>query len=66
MSAGALLDLLAALALVLVVEGIALAFASRRIAELLEALRLVDPDRVRWGGLVMAVAGTLGYVLLRG
>ncbi len=63
---GALTDLLAALALVAVIEGMAVALVASRITDLLEQLRLVDPDRVRWGGLALAVLGTLAYIVLRG
>ena len=63
---GALTDLLAALALVAVIEGLAAALVSRRIADLLDALRMMDPERVRWGGLVLAVLGTFTYLAVRG
>ncbi|MEO0622759.1 MAG: DUF2065 family protein [Pseudomonadota bacterium] len=63
---GALGDLLAALALVAVVEGLVLALMSRRIHDLLAQMAEIDPERVRWGGLALAGIGTLAYLLLRG
>jgi uncharacterized protein YjeT (DUF2065 family) len=66
MGSAALTDLLAALALVLVLEGLAIGLVSTRLVSLLEALREVDPERLRWGGLAMAALGTLGYLLIRG
>ncbi len=63
---GALTDLLAAIALVLVIEGMAVALISHRITSLLDELRLIDPERVRWGGLALAVLGTLAYLAVRG
>jgi uncharacterized protein YjeT (DUF2065 family) len=66
MASEALVDLLAALSLVAVIEGVAIGLVSTRIISLLEQLRSVDPERLRWGGLAMAALGTFGYFLLRG
>ncbi len=65
MSSLALGDLGAALALVLVVEGLAVALFSTRVETLLAQLREIDPERLRWGGLAMAVLGVVVYLLVR-
>lgn len=64
MSAAA--DLLAAVALVLVIEGIAAALLAPKLPEVLDQMRALDPERARWLGLVLAVLGTGLYVLIRG
>lgn len=66
MSSGAFGDLIAALALMLVFEGVALAIASGRIGEMLAMLQEMAPEQLRWLGLGMAVGGTALYVLIRG
>ncbi len=66
MSTTPLLDLAAAAALVLVIEGLAVSLFSSRIEGLLERLQGLDPEQVRWGGLAMAVCGALVYFLVRG
>jgi len=66
MSGEAGADLIGALALMVVFEGLALAFAAGRIEELLAQLRDLAPDRLRWAGLAMAMLGTSVYVLIRG
>lgn len=60
------MDLLAALALVLVLEGLALVMLARSLPELLAAMEAVDPAQMRWIGLAMLALGTVGYVALRG
>ncbi|MEM8793469.1 MAG: DUF2065 family protein [Pseudomonadota bacterium] len=60
------MDLLAALALVLVIEGLALAVFASSLPELLAAMDGVDPQTVRIIGLVFFVAGVLGYLAVRG
>jgi len=62
----AVVDLFAALALAIVIEGLAVAFFSSRLPGILEALRLLGPEQLRWVGLAMAVVGTLLYLALRG
>jgi len=64
-SGSAVGDLFAALALMAVFEGLALALFSNRLAEMLEALRALDADRLRWAGLIVAVGGTGLYVAIR-
>jgi uncharacterized protein YjeT (DUF2065 family) len=59
-------DLVAALALVLVIEGLATAIMAPRLPEILEALRGLDPGTARWTGLVLVAAGTGLYLLVRG
>ncbi|MEM9146486.1 MAG: DUF2065 family protein [Pseudomonadota bacterium] len=63
---GAFVDLLRALALMAVVEGVVIALASSRLHDLLEQLSHIDPERVRWGGLALAVVGTVAYLWLNG
>jgi uncharacterized protein YjeT (DUF2065 family) len=58
-------DLLAALGLMLVLEGMALAIFTGRLPEILEQLKAVGSDGLRWAGLAMAIAGTGLYVLVR-
>ena len=65
MSGSAFGDLAASLALVLVVEGLAFAIFSGRLTDLLEQVREIEPERMRWIGLVMAVIGTGLYALIR-
>lgn len=65
MSELALSDLFAALALVLVAEGLVLAVFSRRLPRLMEQIQSADPERMRWAGLGMAVMGTAGYLAVR-
>ncbi len=60
------MDLIAALALVLVFEGLALAIFSRSVPELLAALDGVGPVHLRRAGVVSIAAGTLLYLLVRG
>lgn len=63
---GGLGDLLAALALMAVLEGVVIALMSRRLHDLLEQLSHIDPETVRWGGLALAVVGTVAYLWVRG
>lgn len=66
MSDTALSDLLAALALMMVFEGIVFAVFMGRLPEMLEQLREADPDRLRWVGLAVALAGAALYMMVRG
>lgn len=58
-------DLWPALALVIVVEGLALAFLPHRVAEALRMLEALGPERLRTLGLGAASIGALLYWLLR-
>lgn len=58
-------DLLAALALVLVIEGLALAIFSNTLPGLLSALRDIGEQGVRRAGLIGAGLGAVGYLLIR-
>ena len=49
----------------LVIEGLAFGIFSRRLPDLLEQVRDVDPEQMRWAGLVMAAIGTGLYLLIR-
>ena len=59
-------DLLTALALVLVIEGLVLALIPHRLRWLLEQLAEVPPEALRIGGLVSATLGVILVWLLRG
>ena len=60
------MDLLAALALVLVIEGLAIVIFARSIPELLAALSDLDADKTRMMGLVCIGVGVGGYLMVRG
>ncbi|MCG8357882.1 MAG: DUF2065 domain-containing protein [Kiloniellales bacterium] len=59
-------DLLTALALVFVIEGIILALIPDRLRWLVERLAEVPPETLRVAGLVSAGAGVFAVWLLRG
>ncbi|MEM9044466.1 MAG: DUF2065 family protein [Pseudomonadota bacterium] len=60
------MDLLAALALVLVIEGLALAVFATSLPELMAAMEGVEPQHTRVLGFVFLAAGTVGYIAVRG
>lgn len=59
-------DLLTALALVLVVEGIALALFPERVRSMLRRLDELATDQLRLGGLIAVAVGIFFVWLLRG
>ena len=59
-------DLLTALALVFVIEGVFLALFPHRLRQILEMMEQISPDSLRWGGLAAAGAGVAAVWLLRG
>ncbi|MDX1425418.1 MAG: DUF2065 domain-containing protein [Kiloniellales bacterium] len=59
-------DLLTALALVLVIEGLVLAVFADRLEELLARLAEIPPEVLRVAGLVSAVLGLIAVWLIRG
>jgi len=59
------MDLLAALALVLVFEGTAAIVFAASMPELLAALRGIGPRQMRAVGIVMALSGAALYLLVR-
>lgn len=61
-----MIDLLTALALVLVVEGLFLALFPHRLRQVLEMMDQVPPEVLRWGGLSAAALGVVLVWLLRG
>ena len=61
-----LTDLLAALALVLVFEGLVAAILGPRLPDLAVSLQEAGPERVRWAGLAVVAMGTGLYLLVRG
>lgn len=60
------MDLLAALALVMVIEGLALAILARSVPELMAELDRIPPEGIRKLGVVLVVAGAALYFVLRG
>jgi uncharacterized protein YjeT (DUF2065 family) len=59
-------DLLTAMALVLVIEGLVLAVFADRLDVLLERLADIPPEVLRVAGVVSAVLGLLAVWLIRG
>jgi uncharacterized protein YjeT (DUF2065 family) len=59
-------DLLTALALVLVIEGLVLVVFADRLEELLAWLAEIPPEVLRVAGLVSAVLGLIAVWLIRG
>lgn len=60
------MDLLAALALVLILEGMALAVFARSVPELMAAMSDIDPGKTRTIGLACILCGALAYLFVRG
>lgn len=60
------MDLLAAIALVLMIEGLAAAVFASSLPELLAALKGIGARQMRIIGIVMAVSGGALYLLVRG
>ena len=60
------MDLIAALALVLVFEGMAAMIFASSLPELLAALKGIGARQMRVIGIVMAVSGAALYLLVRG
>jgi hypothetical protein len=61
----ALTDFLTAIALVLVLEGVALAAVPALLRRALEHLDQMPPEAMRLGGLLMALSGVFFLYLLR-
>lgn len=60
------MDLLAALALVLILEGLGVAIFARSLPELLAEMQAMDRERLRWAGVLMSAAGVGLYLAIRG
>lgn len=60
------MDLLAALALVLVIEGLAVAIFAGSLPEMLAAMRVTTEAQRRVLGIVMVVCGAAAYLAIRG
>lgn len=60
-----MIDILTALALVLVIEGLTLALMPDRVRALLMQLQQLSPDVLRIGGLAAAAIGAVFVWLLR-
>lgn len=58
-------DLLLGLGFVAVIEGLVLALAPSRLEDILEALRAIGPDRMRFLGLFAIAVGVLLIWLAR-
>lgn len=65
-AANGMADFFAALALVLVLEGLATLILASRLGGLAQAIEALGPERARWIGLVLVAVGTGLYVLIRG
>jgi uncharacterized protein YjeT (DUF2065 family) len=61
-----MVDLLTALALVLVIEGLFMAVFPHRLRQVLDMLDQLAPETLRMGGLIAASLGVLFVWLLRG
>ena len=61
-----MIDLLTALALVLVIEGLVIALLPHRVRQVSALLEQISPDVLRLGGLAAAVVGVACVWLLRG
>ncbi|MEM7743520.1 MAG: DUF2065 family protein [Pseudomonadota bacterium] len=59
------MDLLAALALVLVIEGLALAIMARSLPELIASIGEIPPGTLRVMGFALVVSGAALYLLIR-
>lgn len=59
-------DLLTALALVLVIEGLVLALFPLRLRQVLAQMEQISPDILRIAGLAAAIVGVAGVWFLRG
>jgi uncharacterized protein YjeT (DUF2065 family) len=59
------MDLLAAIALVLILEGLALAVFARSVPALMAELQRLDPGALRRAGVVSIAAGAVLYLLVR-
>ncbi len=60
------MDLVAALALVMVLEGLALVVMARSLPELLAALEEIEPAQMRMIGAGMLALGAVLYMIVRG
>ena len=60
------MDLLAALALVLVLEGLAVVVFARSLPELLAQMQGMDGAKLRQMGLIAMTLGVIGYLAVRG
>jgi uncharacterized protein YjeT (DUF2065 family) len=60
------MDLIAALALVLVIEGLAAMIFASSLPELLAALKGIGSRQMRAMGIVMTVSGIALYLMVRG
>lgn len=60
------MDLLAALALVLVLEGLAIVVFARSIPEIMAEMQNLESGRLRQLGLIAMAVGVVGYLMIRG
>lgn len=59
------MDLLAALSLVLLLEGLAVAIFAASLPELVATLRAIGPRQRRVLGIAMAATGAIAYLVVR-
>ncbi|MEM7061049.1 MAG: DUF2065 domain-containing protein [Pseudomonadota bacterium] len=59
------MDFVAALALVLVIEGLALAIFARSVPQVLAEIDQIGPAMLRMLGIVSMIAGGVIYILVR-
>ncbi|MEM6421620.1 MAG: DUF2065 family protein [Pseudomonadota bacterium] len=60
------MDLLAALALMLVIEGLAIAIFAGSLPALVAALEELGANQRRWAGIAMVALGGAAYLVVRG
>jgi uncharacterized protein YjeT (DUF2065 family) len=60
------MDLIAAIALMLVLEGLALAIFARSVPALLAEIERLDPRALRMAGIASIALGAVLYLLVRG
>ncbi|MEM7212603.1 MAG: DUF2065 family protein [Pseudomonadota bacterium] len=60
------MDLAAALALVLILEGMALVVFARSVPELMAEMTKVPSAKIRTIGLLCVGVGAIGYLMIRG
>lgn len=60
------MDLIAAVALMLILEGLALAIFARSVPALLAEIERLDPMALRRGGVASILVGAVIYLLVRG
>ena len=60
------MDILAALALVLMIEGLALVIFAKSLPELIAQIEQIGPGTLRFMGLASLALGAVSYMFIRG